>query len=52
MYGGNFEVLEDRRSAAACALGQSLSDVDGIGIAVARYVNAADDVIEVGERIE
>ena len=52
MDGGDFEILENRRAAAARALGQRLRDIDGIGIAVARDVNAADDVLEIGERIQ
>src|SRR3979490_146132 len=52
MNGGDLEILENLRAAAARTLGERLRDVDGIGIAVARYGNAADDILEIGERIE
>ncbi len=52
MNGGDFDVLKNPRAAAAGALGERLGDVDGIGIAVARDVDAADDVLEIGERIQ
>ncbi len=52
MDGGDFEILENLRAAAARPFGERLRDIDGIGIAVARYVNAADDILEIGERIQ
>ncbi len=52
MDGGDFEILNDQRSTAASSLGERLRDVDGIGVTVARYVNAADDILEIGERVQ
>ena len=52
MDGSDFEVLKDERTPGARALGERLGDVDGVGVAVARYVNAADDVRKIGERIQ
>ncbi len=49
---GNLEVLQNERAAATRTLGERLRDVHCIGIAVARYVNAADDVFEIRERIQ
>src|SRR5208337_5595577 len=50
--GGDLEVLEYARARVAGAFGERLRDIDRVGIAVARNVNAADHIVEMGERVE
>ena len=50
--GRDLELLENSHAPGARALGERLGDVDGIRVAVARNVNAADHILEIGERIE
>ncbi len=52
MNGSDLEILKNMRAATAGALGKRLGDIDGIGVAVAGDMNAADHIIEIGERVE
>ena len=50
--GGDLQVLKDLDPARPRAFGERLGDVDGVAVAVARDVNAADHIVEIGERIQ
>ena len=48
----HLQVLKNLHASRAGALGERLRDVDGIRVAVARNMNAADHIVEIGERVQ